>query len=104
MPSQSLSSPSQNSGPGPTEPTQLSPPLTHCVVPVWHVPTREPLIAPPPGLPSSTTLLQLLSTPSHTSVKKGARVGSLSLQSRLEGEPSASASTCPSWQTLPDPA
>ncbi len=68
MPLQSLSLPSQVSALGCTFWLQTMAPFVHAVVPGWHTPWRFVLHArPPPGLPSSTVPLQLLSMPSQTS-------------------------------------
>src|SRR5262245_51242706 len=48
----------------------MRPPPLHVVVPAAQVPRRPVLhAAPPPGLPSSVTPSQSLSTPSHSSVE-----------------------------------
>src|SRR4051794_3021979 len=63
--------PLQISGLGSTPPAQARAPAVQVRVPALHAPTLEPQVAPPPGLPSSTELLQLLSTPSQTSLLGG---------------------------------
>ena len=68
VPLQLLSNPSHTSAEGFTLRTQVSTPLMHWVVPAEHTPDCPVLQAmPPPGFPSSTCPLQLLSSPSHTS-------------------------------------
>src|SRR4051812_10906361 len=69
VPSQLLSTPSQRSALGCTSWWQVTAPPAQGVVPAAQAPRLPVLQAtPPPGLPSSTTPSQSLSTPSQTSV------------------------------------
>src|SRR5437763_318559 len=64
----SLSRPSQDSLEGCVFWLQAIEPAEHAVVPALQTPCLPVLQSrPPPGLPSSTTPLQLLSRPSHAS-------------------------------------